>query len=123
MDNHFGKYAFVVGLVIAIVLGVFPSQIGGGAAAWLNTLLVVTGIIVGFTNVTEKHLNEFILCVTGLVLMAYAGSTQVGSWGNIQLIGPWLRDIFNNLMVFLVPTGVTTALRKIMLMLQGKQAA
>ena len=123
MDNHFGKYAFIVGLVIAVVLGIFPSQIGASSASWLTTVLVIAGFVVGFTNVTETHLNEFILCVTGLVLMAYAGNSQVGSWGNVQLIGPWLRDTFNNLMIFLVPTGVIAALRKVMMMLNGKEAA
>ena len=56
MDN-IGRILFLVGLLIAVVLGLdFASGF-----AWLPWLLVVIGAVVGFLNVSETESNTFLV--------------------------------------------------------------
>ena len=61
-----GKWAFIVGLVIAVVAGIgFPQP-------WFFWLLAVLGLIVGFLNVTSGETQRFLLAAIGLMLSATA---------------------------------------------------
>ena len=50
-----GKYAFLVGLVIAVAGGVGFEQ------AWFGWVLAVLGLVVGFLNISDKESQTFLL--------------------------------------------------------------
>ena len=54
MEQKIGHYSFIGGVIIAVVLGLVPAATLGTAAAWLASLLVILGLVVGFLNVTGK---------------------------------------------------------------------
>ena len=60
-----GKYAFVVGIVVAVIAGVTD-------AAWAPAALAVPGIVVGLLNVTAEETTSFLLAAIGLMLSARA---------------------------------------------------
>ena len=51
MEKQIGNYSFIIGVIVAVVLGLAAPQIGT-AAAWLWSLLVVLGLVVGFLNIS-----------------------------------------------------------------------
>ena len=60
MEQKIGHYSFIGGVIIAVVLGLFSTQVGPSAGAWLASLLVVLGLIAGFLNVSGKETKEFL---------------------------------------------------------------
>jgi len=112
MEKQIGNYSFIIGVIIAVVLGLAAPMLGA-AAAWLWSLLVVLGLVVGFLNVSGKETKEFLLVAVSLVVVAFAGSAQIDSWSNVQLIGPSLKAIFDSILAFVVPATVVVGLKDV----------
>jgi len=112
VEQKIGHYSFIGGVIIAVVLGLFSTQVGPAAGAWLASLLVVLGLIVGFLNVSGKETKEFLTVATVLVIAAFAGDAS-GTLGGVQLIGPYLSGIFSQILAFVVPALVVVGLKDI----------
>ncbi len=112
MEKQIGSYSFIIGVIVAVVLGLAATQLGS-AAPWLWSLLVVLGLVVGFLNVSGKETKEFLWVTVALVVVAFAGSAQINSWSNVELIGPYLKAIFDAILAFVVPATVVVALKDV----------
>ena len=121
MEKQIGDYSFIIGVIIAVVLGLAAPQLGT-ATAWLWSLLIVLGLVVGFLNVSGKETKEFLWVTVALVVVAFAGSAQITSWSNVQLIGPYLKGIFDSLLAFVVPASVIVALKEVWELAKGNGA-
>lgn len=93
-----GRYAFIVGLVIAFVAALFTH------VSWFYWVLAVLGLVVGFMNVTGLETNRFLLAAIGLMLSAT--SIQV-----IPLVGDVAAYIAGNLVAFIAPAVLVVALK------------
>ena len=111
MSGHIGKYAFVVGVILAIILGLVSAEGLGSARGWLWSILVVLGLVVGLMNVSGKDVKEFLWIVAALVVVAYAANTQIAALANVELIGVYISGVFNSIMAFIVPAAVVAALK------------
>jgi len=103
------SWAFIVGVIIAIVLGLVGSVMGPAASGWLLSLLIVLGLIVGFTNVAGKESRDFLFAAVALVIVAFAGSQLSG----VNYIGVYLDGVFSGLLALIVPAGIVVALKDI----------
>ncbi len=83
-----GKWAFIVGLVIAVGGGLGFEQ------SWFGWVLAVLGLIVGFLNVSEKESQTFLLAAIALIVAANAV-------GAIPYIGELVTRVIANLVLFL----------------------
>jgi hypothetical protein len=67
-----GKWAFIIGLVLAVVVGyIFQAE-------WVVWVLAILGVIVGLLNVTREDTERFLL----------AAFTLRTSWGTWQPSSP-----------------------------------
>ncbi len=112
MEKQIGNYSFIIGVILAVVLGLASAQLGE-TAAWLWSLLVVLGLVVGFLNVSGKETKEFLWVTVALVVVAFAGSSQIKDWANVQFIGTYLSGIFNSILAFVIPASVVVALKDV----------
>jgi len=113
MQKKIGHYSFVVGVVLALLLGLASQPLlGTGLIPWLASLLVVCGLIVGFLNVTGRETKEFLIVATVLVIVAGLGGAST-SLAGVALIGPYLNAVFIQLLAFVVPATVVVALKDI----------
>ena len=112
MEKQIGDYSFIIGVILAVVLGLAAPKLGT-ATAWLWSLLVVLGLVVGFLNVSGKETKEFLWVTVALVVVAYAGSAQINSWSNVEIIGAYLKGIFDSMLAFVVPASVVVALKDV----------
>lgn len=99
-----GSWAFIIGLIIAIIAGFWPL------GAVITTVLIILGLIVGFLNVTGKETNSFLFSALVLVLMASLGGQMLSS---IQYVGLMLQSIFEAMMLFIIPAALIVALKAI----------
>lgn len=116
MERQIGNYLFIAGVIIAVVLGLAAPKLGD-AAVWLWSLLVVLGMVVGFLNISGKEARDFLWITVALVLVAYAG--QTASWESVQLIGPYLKGVFDTILAFIVPASVVVGLKEIWILASG----
>lgn len=121
MDKKIGAYSFIVGIIIAVILGVaigLNLSLGAQTTAWLTSILIILGLLVGFLNVTGKDTKDFLLVSTVLVIVAYAGGAS-SALGSVEIIGPVLKGVFDALLAFVVPATVIVALKELVELAQS----
>ena len=111
MEKKIGSYSFIVGVIIAVVLGLAAPMLGE-LAPWLISLMIILGLIVGFLNVAGKETKEFLLVAVALVIVSFAGSAGA-IFGNIEIVGQYIQGVFTQIMAFVVPATVVVALKDI----------
>ncbi|HII71425.1 TPA: hypothetical protein HA265_01585 [Candidatus Woesearchaeota archaeon] len=99
-----GSWAFIVGVIIAIIAGFWPI----GTVA--TSVLIILGLIVGFLNVTGTETNSFLFSSLVLVVLASMGGQLLEA---IQFVGPMLKSIFSAMMLFIIPAAVIVSLKAI----------
>lgn len=104
-----GSWAFIVGVVIAIIAGVVYASEGALSPA-IVSILVVLGLIVGFLNVTGKETMSFLAAGVSLILVTYFGGNALGS---IVTIGPYLVSVFGAILAFVVAATIIVCLKAI----------
>lgn len=98
-----GSWAFIAGVVIA-VLAFFA---GTELASTVTAVLVVLGLVVGLLNVTEHETKDFVLMSVALVIVSAQGATLIAT---VPEIGKILSTVLLNVVTFVVPSTVVVAL-------------
>jgi len=76
----YGEWAFLLGVVLALVVGLFSTQLGW-SAVYIIGLLSFLGLVVGFMNIPEKETVSFLVATIALL-------SVIGSWAPLaSLIG------------------------------------
>lgn len=96
-----GSWAFLAGLVLAILFGFISG------ATWTIPVLVVLGLIVGFLNISEKEVTSFLIAAIALMAAGAANLTV------IPQLGTYLADILANITVFVAPAALIVAIKAI----------
>ncbi len=110
-DSNIGYYAFLLGILIAVVAGLVSAagQLDDVSSATVILVLVILGLVVGLLNLVEKDVTAFLLAVVALVAV---GGTA-GGLSLIPFIGVPLASIINNIAAFVTPAAVVVALKTI----------
>ena len=95
-----GKWAFIIGLVIAVLAGLFFQPEG---AIWI---LAVLGVIVGLLNVTAEETRGFLLASIALTLSATALNT-------IPIVGTAFSFILSFVVAFVAGAMIVVALKEL----------
>lgn len=99
-NDQIGGWAFIIGLVIAILAGLINL-------GWAPIALVVLGLIVGLLNIKDKEVVNFLIASIALLLAGTAGL------GVIPAFGGFLSGILTNLIAFVAPAVIIVAVREI----------
>ena len=119
MEKEIGKYAFIVGVIVAVVLGLAIPALQA-AQGWLATILVVLGLIVGFLNVSGKETKDFLWVTVALVIVAYAAGGKISGWASeVMYVGKYLSGIFSSVVNFVVPASIVVGLREVWELAKG----
>jgi hypothetical protein len=118
MDKRVGHYAFIIGVIIAVVLGLAASALNANTVAVLTSILVVLGLVAGFMNVTGKETKEFLTIAAILVIVSYAGGAAA-NLGAVLVVGKFISGIFSAIMAFVVPATVVVGLKDILELAQN----
>jgi hypothetical protein len=109
--NKVIAYAFMVGVLIALVLGLLSKWVPENATPWLVSLLVLAGIVVGFFNITASETKDFVLFITALVLIS---ANAASAFAGLEWAGEHLQNVLNMLMAFLVPAGIVVGVKAVL---------
>jgi len=117
-ENSIGAWAFLIGVILAIVIGISTSSFLSISAitsysAQIYAILVILGIIVGFMGVTGKESQTFLIAGAILVVVSKFGMESVtGSLIGIG-VGDVVSSTFAALLALFVPATIIVALKTV----------
>ena len=95
-----GHWAFIIGLVLAILAGFT-------AVPYLAVLLFVLGLVVGFLNIKEKESTSFLVAVITLLLVGVV-SLELGK------LTPVVTPILHSFIAFVSAAGLVVAIKQVL---------
>lgn len=114
-ENLIGAYAFLVGVVLAVIFGVFNKSLEQAGGMFYSALILI-GLVVGFMNVGDKDSGTFLMASLSLVIV---GSLGVDGLRYITLnnyIVSSLRNVLGSLLLLFVPATIVVALKTVFAM-------
>lgn len=118
-ENYVSARAFLIGVIIAILIGIstsslIPAETIIKYSSPLYAILVILGLIIGFTtNIEGKNSQTFLLAGAIIVIVSRFGMESVtGSLIGIG-IGATVVSIFSALLVMFVPATIIVAIKTV----------
>ena len=97
MTGTIGKWAFIIGLIIAVLAGLLLQ------AGWVAWVLAILGVLVGLFNITESETQNFLLAAIGLTVSASA-------LNNLPIVGGIIASILAYVVAFVAGAMIVVAL-------------
>ena len=110
-ENLIGAWAFLIGLILAIAVGLFAGKI---ISPLILAILAALGIVVGFF-VAEKDSQTFLLASVSLVVVSYMGISGLvlGSAISGLDIGRIISSVLQALLALFVPATVVVVIKTV----------
>jgi len=103
LGDLIGGWAFLIGVILAIVIGFFPAV---NTSAMITTLVVI-GVIIGLLNVADKEAMPFLISGLVLVLVSSIGTGAMASL-------PVLARILSALVTIFIPATLIVAVKNVL---------
>lgn len=107
-----GSWSFLVGLILAVLLGLGYTSRYQATMVWIVFLL---GVVVGLLNITAKEVSAFLTTGTVLVLVSFLG-VQVGIFAEVA---PAIANVLQGVLTLFVPATIIVALRAAFVLARG----
>ena len=101
-----GSWSFLVGVVLAVLLGLGFTGSYQTQMLWAVFLL---GIVVGLLNITASEVGHFLTSGTILVLVSFLG-VQAGVF---EVVAPAIFNVLKGILTLFVPATIIVALRAV----------
>lgn len=101
MWSMIGFWAFIIGLVIALVAGITMPQ-----NSIIIIVLIILGLIIGFLNITSKEIMMFLVATIALVVVG-----NVFAPLTVLDIGKFLGSILSYVATLMAPAAIVAAIK------------
>jgi hypothetical protein len=102
VDEVIGKWAFLIGLVVAVVVGFVDIP-------YAAVILLVLGLIVGFLNIAAKETTQYL--VAAIALMTGAVALSVAAVPG--MVGDVVANILGAFVAFIAAAALVVAVKAI----------
>ena len=109
-ENLVGAWAFFIGVILAVIIGLFQTRLGTTSTLFYS-LLVILGIFVGVLNAGDKDSVTFLLASLSLVIVSGMGQSTLIFISNLSPVLSSLMAILSTLLVMFVPATIIVALK------------
>ena len=114
--GKYGEWAFLLGVVLALIVGLFSTQLGE-AKAYVMGVLVILGFVVGLLNIKEKEINSFLIATIALLALLNVMGPISDTLELVPEVGAtiaaWLSGFLGALGAFVAPAALVLALKAI----------
>ena len=103
-QNHIGvlgRWAFLIGVILAVILG----ALGPVSGTWAMVLIII-GIVVGLFNVADREVTPFLMSGAVLIIASALGGNLMGNL-------PYVGSILDALLAIFVPAIVIVAVKNV----------
>ena len=111
-ENLVGAYAFSIGVILAVILGIFNQSLEYANGLFYSVLILI-GLIVGYVSVTDKNSGTFLLASLAIVIVGGVGTEPLLFVAKQNWIVNLLRNVLATLMVLFVPATIIAALKTV----------
>ncbi len=111
-ENLVGAYAFLVGVVLSIIFGLFNGPLAQ-ASGTLYSILILIGLVVGFMNTGDKDSITFLMASVSLVIVASLGMDPLRYIALDNYFITSLRNVLGSLLVLFIPATIIVALKTV----------
>ena len=122
------KWAYLLFVIIAIVMGLVVGYMAWSEGSWVAVadvngwvlvIMLILGIIIGLTSITTKEVMPFLIATVALVVAASANV-----WSPLSqihaLLDFWATGILNYIVAFAAPAAVIIAIKEVLTMAKQK---
>lgn len=114
---NYGQYAFLGGMVIAIVIGLASNMLGT-ALPLVLAVLGLLGIIVGLMNIADKEIMQFLVATIALLMVigsinSVMSNMDTVTGGMLTPVSNFVYQFLSALSVFVAPAAFVVALKQI----------
>jgi len=126
------RWAYIAFVVIAIIMGLvvgymaFDKHPAGfydpGVAdtnGWVTLIMLILGIIIGLTSITEREVTPFLIATIALIV-----ATVANVWAPLsnihELLYYWATAILSYIVAFAAPAAVIIAIKSLLPMAKEK---
>ncbi len=99
--NLIGSWAFLIGVLLAVILGL----IGRLNETWIIVLAAI-GLIVGLLNIADEEASPFLLSGLALIIASALGASVMEGV-------PYLNEVLMALLTVFVPATIVVAVRNV----------
>jgi hypothetical protein len=114
-ENLWGAYAFLVGVILAVIFGLFNQSLESAGAVFYSALVLI-GLIVGFMNVGDKNTSTFLIASVAMVIVGSLGNEPLKYVAMNNFVVTSLRNILGSLLVLFVPVTIIVSLKNVFAM-------
>jgi hypothetical protein len=108
-----GEYAFLVCILVALIAGLATPFISNPAVAgYVSVLLVVLGVVIGLTTITEKETTPFLIAAIALIVAAGAGGFLTVNLV-ASPVGTMIQGIIVNIATFTATAAIIIAVKAV----------
>ena len=105
MNELIGKWAFLIGIIIAVLAGFVT-----GYATTFALVLFLLGLIVGFLNISEKESTHFLIAAIALLTGGIASISAISMLG-VSI--DYVNTIIGNFVAFVSAAALVVAIKAI----------
>jgi hypothetical protein len=119
-ENLIGAWAFFIGIIIAIIVGLVSNLTGKTIDPFTLTILVVLGLVVGYF-VAEENVQSFLLASVSVVLVCFAGLQGLvlrAAIGGLD-ISQVMTAILGSLLFLFIPASIIVAIKTVFSLANG----
>jgi hypothetical protein len=104
-ENTFGRWSFIIGFLLAIIVGVFGLALETNPDHIIfSYILIIIGIIIGLLNIQSHEVHQFLSTGTMLIIVTYFGKEVV-------TFIPWIHGILLSLLTLFLPAIIIVAIK------------
>jgi|GEM_PF-1478617 len=118
-----GELAFILVVVIAVVAGLATIKLSAVQQAWVYIALMILGVIVSLTTITEKEVGSFMTASVTLLIASLAAATVLTSVILAPLAVDYARTVLGivmNIMAFVAPAAIIPSLKAVYKLAKAK---
>ena len=104
-NNLLGSWSFLVGIIIAVLVGL---GVGVNLTPTVIAVLVLLGIIIGLLTIGSREIEPFIMASIAFLLAAYIGKDIVGM---VTIVN--LGNVLQAIIALVVPATIIVALKEV----------
>ena len=109
-SHHLGSWSFLVGLVLAVILGLGFLGTYQATLVWLVFLL---GVVVGLLNITHNEMVPFMTAGVVLALVSFLGASV------LEGVSPVVGGVLKGVLTLFVPATIIVALKSVFVLARG----
>lgn len=108
-----GEYLALISIIVAVLAGLAAPVIAAATQGYIATLLVVLGIIVGLTTISEKEVTAFLITSIVFVVVGTVGGAFTAINNVAAPVGSILNAIVGNIATFVAPAAIIVGFKAV----------